>query len=395
MDTNFFLMRKNDPITVVTLDERGQMVYCSEKIINEELAPLQYRYRQDRIKNWWNERAVPISQGHIREFLEKQGYSLPSEYLKKNLGLSLTDYYWIKPVDSSLTWETVNLFDNGFKEDILLLSQDQNNDPDNIPHYSPNGSLQGQIEKTWTIIDHERYLVKGNSNNLSSESINEVIASEIHKRQGYSNYTSYKLIRIRDSEYDFGCYSKLFTSQKQEFISAHAIVSSAKQDNSTSRYEHFIRVCKDLGMDEDALRFSMEYEIMTDFIISEYDRHLNNFGVLRDADSLQLLKMAPVYDSGGSMFAGKAKPRSLKELLNLKTNGLTARELDLVMEVKDPNVVDLTKLPPASYIKEMYETDSQISEAEINVIAELYERKIDICRQVQLGKNPLKEMYSK
>ena len=168
MDTNYFLMRKNDPITVVTLDEQGQMVYCSPRRMNEELAPLKYRYRQDGIRKWWSERSVPISQGRIKEFLEKQGFSMPSEYLKKNLGLSLDDYYWIRPVDSPLTWEAVNLYDNDFKEDILLLSQDLDDGPYSIPHYSPNGSLQGQIEKTWTIIDHERYLVKGNRTNLSS-----------------------------------------------------------------------------------------------------------------------------------------------------------------------------------------------------------------------------------
>ena len=30
-----------------------------------------------------------------------------------------------------------------------------------------------------------------------------------------------------------------------------------------------------------------------------------------------------------------------------------------------------------------------ISEAEIDVIASLYEQKIDICRRIQLGKDPL------
>ena len=47
---------------------------------------------------------------------------------------------------------------------------------------------------------------------MSSESINEVIASKLHKLQGFDNYTEYKLIKINGRSYDYGCYSKLFTS---------------------------------------------------------------------------------------------------------------------------------------------------------------------------------------
>lgn len=54
-------------------------------------------------------------------------------------------------------------------------------DDDEIPHYTPNGSLQGTLEKSWTILNGERGLLKGNRDHLSSESINEVIASKLHQ----------------------------------------------------------------------------------------------------------------------------------------------------------------------------------------------------------------------
>ena len=34
--------------------------------------------------------------------------------LVNNLALSLTDCYWIKPIDSLVTWEQVSLFQNNF-----------------------------------------------------------------------------------------------------------------------------------------------------------------------------------------------------------------------------------------------------------------------------------------
>ena len=43
----------------------------------------------------------------------------PADYLIQNLGLSLTDYYWMKPVGSHLKWKDVNLFENAFSGDAL------------------------------------------------------------------------------------------------------------------------------------------------------------------------------------------------------------------------------------------------------------------------------------
>lgn len=416
MELDYYLMRKNDPITLLTINELGHILYTAPKIKNEEQAPLEYRSQQGWLQKWWENRSIPVTRDHIQDHLRRQGCSLPSEYLVKNLGLSLTDYYWIKPVDSSLTWEKVNLFDNDFRDNTLFeqppdmeeetvdasaavsqekaLSSETDPTAERIPHYSPNGSLQGDIEKTWLIMNGERWIVKGNRNEYSYESINEVIASEIHRRQGYDNYAQYYLIEIGGKPYDYGCCAKAFTSQKLELVSAWAVYSSRKQPNDLSAYEHFIRECGALGMDTDQLRRDLEYQIMTDFIVSEYDRHLNNLGILRDADSLKPVRMAPIFDSGGMLFVNREKPRTWKDLLKMKTNGFAAKEMTLVNAVRDKNVIDLTKLPPASFLREQYEKDSKADSRTIRRILDCYEQKIEMCRLLQLGRNPMKEIYS-
>ena len=45
--------------------------------------------------------------------------------------------------------------------------------------------------------------------------------------------------------------------------------------------------------------------LILDFIIANSDRHYNNFGLVRNADTLQWLSVAPVYDSGTSMWCNK------------------------------------------------------------------------------------------
>lgn len=41
--------------------------------------------------------------------------------------------------------------------------------------------------------------------------------------------------------------------------------------------------------------------LVLDYIIANEDRHFNNFGALRNAETLEWLGMAPIYDSGSSL----------------------------------------------------------------------------------------------
>lgn len=58
--------------------------------------------------------------------------------------------------------------------------------------------------------------------------------------------------------------------------------------------------------------------IVLDYIIANEDRHYNNFGIIRDANTLKWISVAPIYDSGTSMFA-KSKTISPKTSIPCKT----------------------------------------------------------------------------
>lgn len=383
---NYVLKRKDEIITIIDFADDGSVYKFHQKLVNPELAPLHDVNNFDWLNQWWKRRSVPISQGNIRQMLEQKGLLGPEDFLLKNLGLSLTDYYWISPLDSGMTWKDVNLFENEFHGNIMLEEAD-NEKYDDLPHYTPNGSLQGTLEKSWTILNGERGLLKGNRDNLSSESINEVIASKLHEMQGFDNYVKYKLIKINGRSYDYGCYSKLFTSQELELISAYDVVCSEKKANDISSFEHFIRVCTKHGLDEYKLRSYMDYMILSDFVLSGRDRHLCNVSVLRDSKSLQFVMPAPIYDSGKCLFVQDSVPSSDKGLLSIKTESFAGDELKLLDFVSDRNLLDITKLPTRSFIEEIYSLDSQIDEKRIRLIGEGYERKIELFRAFQLGQD--------
>lgn len=383
----YLIMRKNDVITVADFDvDDGTMLWVSDVIKNIELAPLHKKSYVTWLKDWWRERSIPIGQHKVEETLQKKGLIGPEEYLLRNLGLSLTDYFWVKPIDSNLKWEDVNLFQNSFQNE-LQLENFSGDEGDNIDIYNPNSSLQGQLEKKWIIHNDKRYLVKGNRDEKSTESINEVIVSKSHELQGYDNYTNYSLIKIKDREYDYGCISECFTSEDLELVSAYAVVTSETQKNDVSSYEHFINVCSKYGIDEEQLRRDLEYQIMMDFILSGRDRHLSNVSILRDADTLKFVRMAPIYDSGKCLFVAQEIPESRKELLNVKTNSFGSTELKLLSYVRDKSIVDVSKLPGSALIEKAYEQDSQMTESRMKRVCEAYERKVELFRDYQLGKD--------
>ena len=49
--------------------------------------------------------------------------------------------------------------------------------------------------------------------------------------------------------------------------------------------------------------------IVLDYLIANEDRHYNNFGALRNAETLEWIGMAPIYDSGSSLGYNKVERR--------------------------------------------------------------------------------------
>ena len=371
----YFLMRKDHVITVCNLTDNGQMISWSENIREPELAPLEQRISSDYLQKWWNNRQSPISQGRLAEFLEQRGLTDPGDYLLRNLGLSLTDYYWMKPVGSHLTWNDVNLYENDFRENILRSIDDGwSRTPAML---SPNSSLRGELEKTWVIRQGKRVLIKGNRGERSSESLNELIATKLHRSQGWDNYTSYKLVSIKDKPYDYGCSSPAFTSSSRELISAYAVITSEEKPYGCSVYEHFIRIALAHGMDEAQLRCDLEYQILSDYLLTNVDRHMENIGILRDAETLEWIRLAPIFDTGRAFNAGGITPYTDKEIDRIQVNSFAGTEEELLSLVTDRGRVDPAKAISPDVIRRVYEKDSKATPRQIDDIVRLYEIKLD------------------
>lgn len=245
--------------------------------------------------DWWTKRSIPASRSGIRDALETLDIASTKMLLIRCYGLSLSDQYWICPEGTNLTWDEINFFDNAFSDDIgdvLFGSKKRDNAFD---FRSPDNTSDGNLKKRWKIIDGKRCLVKGGSNPFRQQPFNEEIATGIMERLGIP-HIPYTVMWNQGAPYSV-CED--FITGATELIPAWRIMQIQKQDNSTSRYQHFINCCDALGI-QDVIPY-LDRMIVLDYIIANEDRHLNNFGVIRDAETLEWIGMAPIYDSGSSL----------------------------------------------------------------------------------------------
>ena len=374
---HYYLMHRDDVVCSILIDPFSGAILKASAPKDPELLPLGGCIDSAMLRKWWQRRAVPVSQGNIRRILERIGIT-PQTYLEQNLGLSLTDHYWIKPVEAEYGWQDVNLFTNDFRDPVGEMQLSGHIDEVSelsANAFSPSSSVQGELRKKWIISYGKRYLIKGNHGGNSQESLNEVVASLLHQRQGKQPFVIYSPIQIQQ-DHPICCICESFTSDNVEFIPAIDVVESAMKDNALSLYEHFIRVCSAHGLDDSVTRSFLEYQILTDFILTNTDRHLNNFGVLRDTNTLKFIGMAPIFDSGNSMFWQNPRLPVRDDLTKIEVDSLRGKEMQLLEYVTDRSAVDLHQLPSCDELREIYEMDPLIPCVESILLG--YHKKIDL-----------------
>ena len=136
MNDNYLLMHKDIQCGVVAID-RISGALSEFSVIDPEHAPFLGNANENNMKTWWKHRAVPGSRTDMAEIIRKAGCDSNLDYLAKNLALSITDTYWICPLDLELSWDDVNLHRRSLNDQGILSYQ-------NGTSYDPNASLGGQ-----------------------------------------------------------------------------------------------------------------------------------------------------------------------------------------------------------------------------------------------------------
>lgn len=297
----YSLMHKNVLVADLDLDNETGHILKIIKIFNVQHFPVGIVDKNgiaDRValNDWWVDRSIPASRSGVKKALEVLNISNPKILLTKCFGLSLSDQYWIKPQNQDISWENVNFFDNEFSEDIGDVLWGKQLNKDDINYHSPDNTSDGCLKKRWKIVNGKRCLLKSGSTPFMQQPFNEVIASIIMDRLNIP-HVSYSVIFDENGQPYSMCED--FITGNTELVSAWRVIQANKKRSDISVYQHYINCCELYGVKN--IVHAIDQMIVVDYIIANEDRHQNNFGLVRDANTLDWLYPAPIYDSGSSL----------------------------------------------------------------------------------------------
>ena len=387
------LMNKNTQILEAEYDSATGVFIKIYKIYHINYAPYiissYYVNNTDNIQiraylsDWFKGRGIPTWRDRLDLLIHRLNIVAPSELLDKAFGLSLSDQYWIKPYDLDVKYDDINFFDHDFDYSEFMeasLSLNSKNIKSDSALKTPNNTTDGMLKKAWIIEDGIRFLLKGGYKNELLQPFNEVLASEICKRLGFE-HVEYTLDVYKNT-----VVSKCpcFINKDTEFISASQIKSSMERYDSIKDYEEYISVLESHNISN--VREKIENMYILDFLIMNEDRHLNNFGIIRDVNTLEWIDVAPIFDNGQSL---NIQDYNEEELV-ISGQGRLFYEIksfdEIIKIIKDIKRIDISKLDGIvewfDDLLHKYQSITNISNRRINRLCILFNRQIDKLKEL-------------
>lgn len=315
-EAHYVLMNKNTPVLAFDYDldeHRAVRITRTERL---DAAPLGMVDRHGEVSKselnyWWRHRAIPASRVQIDRLLENLKLESTLQLAEKSFGLSLSDRYWLNDEDDPKTWAEVNFFDNDFTDDLgfLTLGQDSAGSSPDAPDYakvslsSPNSTLGGDLLKKWKIIDGKRVLLKAGVGAFNQEPYNELAATKLHEKlMAPGEFVPYRL--FEDSRRIYSVCDNML-GPDEELVAAWDVIRNVKQPNNLSDLQFYVKRCADLGLDPDEVMRQLSKMFVADYVMANRDRHYRNFGLIRNVETLQATRMAPVFDSGSCLWSDR------------------------------------------------------------------------------------------
>lgn len=305
----YLLMNKEKPILELEITNKGYLSEITD-CYNLDYMPLGIPSNNNipdikALEKWWQGRCIPMSRDGLKDFLYFCNIDSPIELINKSFGLSLSDQYWINPVNSPMRWSEINFFDNQFSEDIgNILFHKTEKSVAQINFLSPDNTSDGWLKKKWVFKDGKSYLLKSGSDPYHQEPFNEVISSYILNQQPQMNFIKYEMV-FNNGKENPACICENFITRNTELVPATALYLSLPKANHISPYQHMINCINHYKIP--TTENYLDNMIAFDYLIANTDRHLHNFGFIRNVENLKFIGPAPIFDNGTSLWHNKVK----------------------------------------------------------------------------------------
>lgn len=284
MEDRYYIKNKDNVIGAFHWDGPAGAIY---PVLDQDIC-LPW-FITNSLGNWLSARTPPKHRANMQKLLEMCGLSDTRDIINYSKGLSLLDTLWVT-ADYTEKWGQVNLFENEFDDVIARTAFDGGLKGLKFSTTSPSAEFatDGALPKCWVRENGSIFLKKGGTSgasNTGNEPYSEAMVSQILDVLGY-HHVHYDVEHFRGRVVS-SC--PLMTSQ------THMLLPMYMYDNF-SDLGLIIQKCVQLGVEKQLYEY-----LIIDYLTCNTDRHLGNFGVLLDADTYDVVSMAPIYDNGMGM----------------------------------------------------------------------------------------------
>ena len=255
-------------------------------VVNADLIPMYLKYNQDADR-WLASRAIDHRRPNSR-LLKKALRLVEKDDISSVLhvnGAKITDNYWIREVGSNLTYSDVKFSDDYFSNLTLKGNYDSFNRAANSKRSkTPELTNVGSFEKCWKLRDGKWWMYKKASHD---EMFSELFVYELGCALGM-NMAVYQRGEACIKSLDFTEAARVNFEPASTFMG----------DN-----EDYFDVVK--ALEKICPKAIPDYirMIFMDTICANPDRHTNNFGLLRDIKTGDLIGFAPNYDNNMALIS--------------------------------------------------------------------------------------------
>ena len=285
------LMSGNTPVALI---ESGEI----SKVIEPSLIPLHFLFAEDpSLKSWLRQRSLDTSRTNSRfvlRELDSDKADITQIVLSVNAA-TITDNFWIRENGSEKTYEQTRFHQDHLAKVALLGSSAGIVVPPD--HHSPELTNTGTFEKCWHLENGQWWLYKkGNPEHTFSELAAQSIGRYLNINMAIYQYVSRNEI---GNIFDCRAPASLSVVKTLDFTGGvfnfePAADLGCSRDDAVKNYQILKRLSP---------AAAQEYKkmVLLDTLTYNIDRHLFNFGVLRDQTTGQVVSLAPIFDHNLSL----------------------------------------------------------------------------------------------
>lgn len=298
------LYNKHTKILSFIIDRSNEgVVSIRTRNVFSTLLPFGVKQDFSNLELWITNRRAPQNRRHIKDILDKCNCNDIEGYIRFTYAASLNDTFWIKPVDRNISWEEVSLYQNPFDENIARIAFDGGLMGEKMSSATPELGTDGTFAKCWIRMNNDIFLLKRGStgaSNAGREPYSEVYASELAEKI-CTNSVKYEILTYHNK---LASKCRLFTDEN---ISYSPLLF---QVGDRATFDEIFKFYDSIDSSE-----QFREMMVLDALTLNTDRHLKNYGILYDSDTMQIKGMAPVFDNNLSL----CPYASEEDLLNLDT----------------------------------------------------------------------------